>query len=527
MAPLKSVPAGGITGPALWALAQARVLQWNRRVASPKRLAAVQQAQLLRNVRAAAGTEFGRAHGFATLRGYNDFKARVPLRSYAQFEPYLERMRQGQPDVLWPGLVRYYGQSSGSSNTQALHKFLPISEAQIRWQQKAGFDVLARYLTLSGDRDLTCGFTLGLFPPAVLKPAGPVYVTSNPGLMQLNVPYPASALSIPQPPIRDIENYDEKLDAIARSYLDHDVRAISGTSCWFSILFEKVLAAAKAQGRNVRTVGEVWPNLSVLFGGGVYAEPYRKLIDRLVGRPTVLIDNYNATEGGIFAVTDDLHSPSLGMLPDRGVFFEFVPQADHGKPNARRCALWEVEPHVDYSVVLSTSSGLFAYYIGDTVRFTSTFPHRLEFTGRLSGVLSLTQELTSFLEIERAVAFAAAREPCEIVEFAAASEVGVDASSKGRYLLFVEFGRDPQHLDKFSAAFDAGLSEQNRVYREHRIRDVAILAPKVVVLPRGASGLFLKEVGATSVQHKFPRIVDDRRREILQALARPAPALNP
>src|SRR5581483_2506447 len=225
MGTLKTIPAGAVTGPALWGAAQLRVALWNRTVRSRKALQSSQLEQLLRNVNAAAATEFGRAHRFRDLRSYRDFKERVPLRGYPDFEPFLERMRQGQRDVLWPGLIRYYGQSSGSSNTKAEHKFLPISDVQIRWQQKAGFDVLARYLTLTGDRSLTSGYALGLFPPAVLKPSGPVYITNNPGLMQRHVPFPASQLQLPKNPIRDMENYDQKLDRIAEAYLDYDVRA--------------------------------------------------------------------------------------------------------------------------------------------------------------------------------------------------------------------------------------------------------------------------------------------------------------
>jgi hypothetical protein len=234
------------------------------------------------------------------------------------------------------------------------------------------------------------------------------------------------------------------------------------------------------------------------------------------------MDNYNATEGGLFACTDRIDEGGMLMIPDRGVFYELVPREEHGKPNARRYALWEAEPGVEYSVVLTTSSGLFGYTIGDSIRFTSVFPHRMEFTGRMSGMLSLTQELTSYVEIERAVAAAIATEPCEIVEFAASTEVGVDETAKGRYLLFVEFGRDPGSLERFESAFDAGLRSQNRVYREHRNQDVAILPPRVLRLSRGASQRFLKEMGATSVQQKFPRIVDERRRELLRALVSPS-----
>ena len=181
---------GGVIGPLAWTAATARVMAWDRLAADLKALRKAQLEALRENCRAAARTEFGRAHRLGEVSTLEDFQARVPLRTYADFEPSLERMRRGARDVLWPGLIRYYGQSSGSSQTIAQHKFLPISEQQIRWQQKAAFDVVARYVTHAGHARFLGGYTLGLFPPSTLKPDGPVSNTNNPGLMQRNVPWP-------------------------------------------------------------------------------------------------------------------------------------------------------------------------------------------------------------------------------------------------------------------------------------------------------------------------------------------------
>jgi hypothetical protein len=488
------------TGSALWAAAKMRVLQWNRRAASPARLQKVQEETLLTHVRAAAQTEFGRAHKFDSIRSYADYAERVPLRIYADYEPYLERMRKGERNILYPGFIEYYGHSSGSSNTTAAHKYLPISPEQIRWQQKAGFDIL------------------GLLPPALIRKDGPVGISSNPGLMQLHMPSAAKLIQLPQPPVRDIEIYDQKLNAMAEAYLDYDVRGITGTTCWFSIFFDRLIATAKARGRNVSTVAEIWPNLSALFGGGVHAGPYRQIINERMGRPITLIDNYNATEGGLFAATDRADDHGMLMIPDRGVFFEFVLRADHGKADAKRVPLWKVEPGVDYSIAVSTSSGLFSYFMGDVIRFNSVFPHRMEFAGRTGGVLSVTQELTSFIELERAVSEATRVNPCSLVDFTASSEVGIDGTAKGRYLFFVEFDRAPADLASFTTSVDKELCLQNRVYREHRAKDVAILSPVVIALPKGSTGRFMQEMGMNSVQSKFPRIIDQSRRELLQAM---------
>ncbi len=277
---LRGIPGARITGPAIWTAAMARVAAWDKVAADPE---AVQTRTLLAHCRRGAGTEIGKRHGLGRVRSYDDFRARVPVRTYADFEPMLERMRRGERNVLRPDFIEYYGCSSGTSHTRAKNKYLPISREQIRWQQKAGFDVVARYLTLTHDWEWTAGYSLALLPPAVVKQEGPVGVTSNPGLMLLHMPKVASLMALPRPPLRDIEDYDRKLDSIAEAYLDHDVRSLSGTTCWFPILFERVLLQARRRGMQADTVRDVWPNLRVLFGGGVYAEPYRDVIESRVG----------------------------------------------------------------------------------------------------------------------------------------------------------------------------------------------------------------------------------------------------
>jgi hypothetical protein len=518
---MKTLPGAGVIGPLAWTAATARVLAWNRLAADSKRLKDAQLSALKRNCETARSTEFGQTHRLGEVTSHEEFRARVPLRTYADFEPFLDRMRHGERDVLWPGLIQYFAQSSGSSNTLAQHKFLPISQEQIRWQQKSGFDVVARYVTQVGNGRFLGGFSLGLFPPSTLKAEGEVHGTNNPGLMQRYIPWPIRRSVLPTPDLRDIPNYDEKLQRMAAAYLDYDVRAVSGTTCWFSVFFDKLLAAAQVRGRRVSSISELWPNLAVLFGGGINAEPYRRVIANRVGRPVVLMDNYNATEGGIFAVTDRIGRDGMLVLPDRGVFFEFVPASEHAKPNARRLPLWEVEEGVEYSIAVTTSSGLFGYYIGDLVRFQGVFPHRLEFVGRTSGVLSLTQELTSFVEIERAMDAAVRACACSVVEFSAAAEVGVDGTAKGRYQLFVEFEQVPSDPRRFASAFDESLCAQNRVYREHRTKDVAILAPALFAVSPGGSKRFMEEIGRNGAQQKFPRVVDDVKRDVLAKYAIP------
>jgi hypothetical protein len=520
-------PYPGVVGRALKAAARLHVRRWDRALLDVRQ---VQEGTLAALIRHARGTEFGRAHAFHRIRDYADFVRRVPLGDYDSFSPYIDRMRAGQRNLLVPGLVRYFANSSGSSNAGKA-KFLPITERQIGFQQRAGTDTVMRYLRESGDGDLFSGFTLGLFPPTTMKREGPALVTSNPALMATRMPRVTRPVYLPDDEVQRIANYEEKLGVIAERYLDHDVRAVAGTTCWFTLLFEKVLAAARARGRHARTVEDIWPNLRVLFGGGVAAAPYLPVIRRLVGRNDVtLVDTYNATEGGVYAASEVGGAEGMLMLPHAGVFFEFVPIEAQGGERAR-VPLWDVKPDRAYSIVVTTASGLYAYELGDIVRFRAVDPLRVEFVGRLGGCLSVTQELTTHIEIERAVARAAQSCGCTTLDFGAGADIGVDGSAKSRYALFVEFqrGGEPPDLGAFAAAFDRGLCDQNRVYREHRLGEVALLPPLVVPLASGGAQRFLERVTGGNVQGKFPRIVDDTKQELLweHAAMRPPSRRSP
>jgi hypothetical protein len=511
---LVASPYPRIVGRALRQVARVQVAAWDRAL---HRIRQVQEKTLRSILAHGKDTQFGRAHDFAAIRGYDDFARRVPVGDYDAFSPYIDRMRAGQRNLLVPEFVRYFGNSSGSSN-QGRPKFLPITDRQIRLQRRAGADTLMRYLHWSNDDQILCGFTLGLFPPTTMRAEGPVLVTSNPALMMCQMPTVTRPVYLPHDDVRTIANYEEKLQVIAERYIDHDVRALAGTTCWFTLLFEKVLAAAHARGRAAATVSDVWPNLRVLFGGGVSAAPYLPVIRDFVGRPDVtLVDTYNATEGGVYAATDFVPARGLLMLPHRGTFFEFVPLDRRESSSPTRVPLWAVERDRPYSIVVTTLSGLYAYELGDIVRFPHADPPRIEFMGRLSGCLSLTQELTTHVEIEHAVEHARCGCPSTTVDFGAAADVGVDGTAKSRYVLFVEFeaGAAPADLQAFAAAFDQGLCNQNRVYREHRSGDVALLAPRVVPLTTGGARLFLEEVTRGNVQGKFPRIIDDTKKKLL------------
>ncbi len=513
--PLKRTIYPQVVGRGFWLTAQARVAMWDRAL---RRVREVQEKTLLGFVKEAADTEFGRRYGFGTIQRYEDYRSRVPVGDYDSFSPFIERMRRGEQNVLVPELIQYFGNSSGSSN-KGKAKFLPISERQIKFQRGSAADSLYRYLAWRGEDDFTTGFTLGLFPPTTMKKDGPTFVTTNPSLQSIKMPLFAKPAQLPDKDIREIEDYELKLEKIVERYFDYDIRAVAGTTCWFSLLFDKLLHVARAKGYDVEHVKDIWPNLRVLVGGGVSADPYLPVIRERMGRDdVVLVDTYNATEGGIFATSD--HSGERGMLviPDRGVFFEFVPVEEAEDPWPTRVPLWEVEKDRLYAIHVTTPSGLYSYRLGDLVRFPSVDPLRMEFAGRLSGCLSTTQELTTHVEIQRSMDAALSKTGTRTVDYGAAADVGVDGTACSRYVVFVEFlGDGPADRDQFIETFDQALCEQNRVYREHRDGDLAILKPELVVLPEGSVRRFMADIGNHSVQTKFPRILDDERKSLLRS----------
>lgn len=498
----------------LLGLAKYRVRTWD---AALRDLQAVQMKELRRTIAAGTRSEFGRAHDFSGIRTHADFAARIPLADYDAYSPAFERIRKGESRVLTNARIEYIGNSAGSSN-QGKPKFLPISEEQISLQRHAAADGVMRLIAARNDNSFLEGFMVGIFPPALMRKEGPVHITNNPALMMRKMPSISWPVYLPDPKTMLIENLDEKMRATAESCLDRDVRAVNGTTCWFSLFFDHAIAAAQARGRTVSTIAEIWPNLRTLVGGGVAAEPYAPVIrDRMGTSDFALLDTYNASEGGVFAATDGVGRGML-MIPDRGVFFEFVPLEELDTPNPTRLPLWEVETGKNYAIHVTTVSGLYGYRLGDIVQFSSTWPHRIEFAGRLSGCLSTTQELTTHLEVQNAMQAVSDKLGTRTVDYAVGAEYGVAGSSKARYMIFAEFEGERPDLVAVAAEFDRALCAQNRVYREHRDVDTAILAPLALALTTGASQKFMKLAGMTSVQNKFPRIVDNAKRDILLSL---------
>lgn len=484
------------------------------------------QERALRSLMARArGTAFGRKHGLGSVRGPADFRAALPLHRYADLKPWFERALEGEADVVWPGRVQYFGMSSG---TTAGNKYLPISADSVRQQRRGGFDPVASYLRWTGDRELLRGKAILLGGSSRLerRPSG-VQVGDNTGVMASHMPRIVARNYLPSPPVRAIEDWEAKLDAIVEESLDADVRILAGTPSWFPGLFDRLVQAARNRRRTVTHVHDIWPNLRLMTGGGVNFEPYRTLIRARLGRHVPYVDVYNATEGGIMGFQDRPDERPMRLLPDNGLYYEFVPLEELEAADPPRLALWEVETDVVYAVAVTTMSGIYSYLIGDCVRFTELYPHRFLFEGRTAAFLNVTGEHVSQGELEGAARAVCDTLACRMRDFTVAAEVDVGAASGTRHLWLVEFDGQQPDGESFGELVDARLQRNNGDYAAHRGSRSGLLSPAVVTLRPGAFDSWMRARGKLGGQNKVPRVLT-RPEDVagLRALSQPDHAAN-
>ena len=468
------------------------------------------QEHLLANLLARiAPTAFGREHGLHRVRSLRDLAAAVPLGDYAARRPWWERARAGERDVCWPGLVRFWAISSGTTSGE---KFLPVSDATIASNRRGGFDALVPHLAAHGG-DLFDGKLLFLGGSTALRRQGDVFVGDNTGIMALHVPRCLRSLHTPDASVRGMPSWEEKVAAAAAQTMGVDLRMLAGVPSWIVLFGESVLAHARAAGRPARCLADVWPNLQLFVHGGVTFAPYADRLHELVGRPIRYTDTYSASEGGMLAVQDG--DADAGMLPllDRGSVFEFVPVDELGNAAPRRFGAAEVEPGVDYAIALTTDAGIVSYLVGDVVRFTSTRPLRLRFAGRIAHTLNAFGEHVSGGELERGIAAAAAATSAIVSEFAVGVRFPEPGEPMGGHRWFVEFHREPADLQTFARILDTTLQQGNEDYATHRT--YGLREPVVECLPAGAFVEFLRRRGRIGGQVKVPRVLDASARDEL------------
>ena len=455
----------------------------------------------------AADTAFGRDHGFADLAAMSDsaeqaaaFRKAVPVRDYEGLKSYVERAVAGEQDVLWPGLPQYFCKTSGTTSGA---KYIPLTAASLPNHIGAARRALLHHVARTGRADFVGGKMIFLQgSPTLVDTPGGVPLGRLSGIVAHHIPSYLQRNRLPSWETNTIEDWEEKVDAIVRETAGEDLRLISGIPSWVQMYFERLLEyTGKAN------VLEVFPNFSLFVFGGVAYAPYADRFRELIGGEVPRVETYPASEG-FLAYQDGEPGEGLLVNANDGLFLEFIPADEYGKPGARRLGLGEVETGVNYAVVITSNAGLWAYDIGDTVRFVSLAPARVLVTGRIKHFTSAFGEHVIAEEVEGAMAEAVSTCGGQVVEFHVAPEVNPD-SGLPHHEWFVEFAAAPSDPDRFAAALDAALQERNPYYRD-LIAGSVLRTAVLQALPPGAFHDAMARRGKLGGQNKVPRLANDR-----------------
>jgi len=464
--------------------------------------AVADQEKILRQLVARGdGTAFGRDHRFSAIATYDDFARAVPIRDYEELKPYIERVKAGEPDVLWPGLPAYFAKTSGTTSGA---KYIPMSQESTPLHFGTARDALFNYFARTGNGRWLDGKLIFLSGSPELEEIAGIPTGRLSGISNHLVPAWLRTNQMPTWKTNCVEDWEEKVERIVDETAGADMRLISGIPPWVQMYYERLLART-----GKRTIGDVFPNFSVFVYGGVNFEPYRAKLEELVGTSVDTVETYPASEGFI-AFQDAFPSEGLLLNTDAGMFFEFVPADEIFKENPTRLWLKDVEIGVHYALILHTNAGLWGYNIGDTVQFVSKNPYRLVVSGRIKHFISAFGEHVIGKEVEESLLPVANAAGVRIVEFTVAPQVSPPEGGMPYHEWFVEFDNPPVDLDAFARDVDVRMRAQNMYYDD--LITGNILRPLVIrPLRRDAFRDYMKSEGKLGGQNKVPRLANDRK----------------
>ena len=463
------------------------------------------QATVLRHLlEKAAETEYGRNHLFNNTRSYDDFARNVPINTYEDLKGDIDRMRHGESNVLWPGQVRWYAKSSGTTNDKS--KFIPVSHDGLHGIHYAGgFDTVALYLRNNPKSRMFDGKGLilgGSHSPNYNLPGSLVGDLS--AILIENINPLANLVRVPKKQTALLSDFEVKRDRIARETLKKNVTNLSGVPSWMMSVLVRVLELSGKE-----HLEEVWPNLEVFFHGGIAFTPYRSQYEKLITSPKMhYMETYNASEG-FFGIQDDPADKSMLLMLDYDVFYEFIPLEEVGKSNPTVVPLTGVELNKNYAMVISTSCGLWRYMIGDTVMFTSRNPYKFVITGRTKYFINAFGEELIQDNAEKGLQEACRETGAEVKEYTAAP-VFMDQNAKCRHQWVIEFAQMPDSVEHFADVLDKSLQQINSDYEAKRFHDITLQHLEVVVAREGLFDDWLKSKGKLGGQHKVPRLANNR-----------------
>lgn len=449
----------------------------------------------------ATSTQFGRDHGFGEIKSHRDFVERVPLRDYEDFRPYIDKIITGDQNVLWPGRPLYFAKTSGTTSGI---KYIPITKDSIPNHIDNARDALFNMMTLLKLKTLFDGKMIFLSGSPVLEEKGGIPTGRLSGIVNHWIPGWLKGNQLPSYETNCIEDWETKVDKIAKETLNQDMRLISGIPPWVQMYYTRLLEMTGKQ-----TVREVFPNYQLFVYGGVNFQPYRAQLEELTGGPILSLETYPASEG--FIAFQDLENvdDGLAIQCNSGIFFEFIPVEEISSAAPNRLSISEVELGKEYAVIINSNAGLWGYNLGDTVSFVSLDPFRLKVTGRVKHFISAFGEHVIAKEVEEALHKVMMKFPCSVQEFTVAPQVNPPAGQKPFHEWWIEFGKAPLDMAAFATALNEEMMVQNIYYQD--LMEGKILQPlQVRRLPPGSFNAYMQSIGKLGGQNKVPRLTNDR-----------------
>jgi len=462
---------------------------------------AAQKETFLGLIDSAKDTAFGRDHLFSTIKTYEDFRKRVPVRDYEQLRPYIDRVVAGEANVMWKGKPAYFAKTSGTTSGA---KYIPISKESMPEHIKAARNALLTYVHETGNADFVNGKMIFLQGSPVMTEKNGIKVGRLSGIVANLVPAYLQKNRLPSYQTNCIEDWEEKVDAIVEETFHQDMTLISGIPPWVQMYFDRLIE--KSGGKRIK---DIFKNFQLFVYGGVNYEPYRAKIEASIGRKIDAIETYPASEGFI-AYQDSQQDKSLLLLARAGMFYEFIPADEYYDESPARLSLEEVELGKNYALILNTNAGLWGYSIGDTIRFVSKNPYKILVTGRIKHFISAFGEHVIGEEVEQALLSVANQEGVGITEFTVAPQVNPAAGELPYHEWFIEFSEAPENLDAFSKKVDKALQEKNIYYFD--LIEGKILQPLIIrTLQKDAFVTYMRGEGKLGGQNKVPRLSNDRK----------------
>ncbi len=465
----------------------------------------IQQRVFKNLVHKARHTEWGKTFDYRSINTLSSFQSRVPVSTYEQLFPFIHRVMKGEKNILWPSAVRWFAKSSGTTNDRS--KFIPITPESLHECHFAGGkDLIALYMRQAPAQRLLDGKALTLGGSLELNtwnPSGKSFFGDVSAVITKNLPFWVQWFRTPSLPLALMNQWEEKINQMAYEASQEDVRSIAGVPTWTLVLLKRLLEIT-----GKKTISDIWPNLELYMHGAVSFAPYKNTFRALIGKPINYIETYNASEG-FFAIQDILGLEELLLMPDYGIFYEFIPVDELSKDTPKAYGLHDVEVGRNYALVISTNSGLWRYLIGDTIRFTSTHPFRIKITGRTKQFINAFGEELMVENVELAIAKSCQLTEAVISDFTVAP-IYMNDIQKGGHEWVIEFMKSPSDLSLFVDTLDNTLKSLNSDYEAKRSYAMALQEPLIQVVPEGTFYQWMKKRGKLGAQHKVPRLCNSR-----------------